>query len=262
MEESPFILQYNKLFNSYYSAFKGLDPEQDKNFKIKRNHSFRVAQLMLEIAEKSNIEKDLEPLIYAAGLFHDIGRFPQFIKFGTFNDDISTDHAAMSVEVIGTEKFLEGLEKEKEEAIQTAIFYHNKWEVPKNLNENIKILARLLRDADKLDILDVLCDYYENGKKSPNHTLTWEMPDAHKISDEVSKVILQKKQIQKDAVKNQQDIKVYQMSWVYDLNYTASFKMLLKKRYIERIYHTLLKSEKIIEFYRGIKITIENRISS
>lgn len=261
MELMPNIQEYISFFDDYYNSFKNLNAEQQKNFKIKKDHSFRVAELTNTLAVKQGLGEDLLPLAFCAGLFHDIGRFQQFNDFETFDDNVSTDHAALSVEVIGAKGALSGLGKENEEAVHTAIFHHNKFDVPKNLGVDSLTLARLLRDADKLDILNVLCDYYENKKGQPNHTLTWDLPNGLKISEDVAKVILNRKPIQKQIVKNKIDLKVFQMSWVFDLNYKASFRILAQKRYIERIYDTLPKSEKIIEFYRGIKIYIENSIS-
>ncbi|NQU87237.1 MAG: HD domain-containing protein [Mariniphaga sp.] len=262
MNKIPGSQQYISFFDTYYNSFKNLNSEQTRNFEIKKDHSFRVADLMRSIAELIEIENELESLVYITGLYHDIGRFSQFVKFGTFNDNVSIDHAALSVEVLGENNVIAGLGKENKEAVQTAIFYHNKWKVPLSFSQKVKTLAYLLRDADKLDILAVLCDYYENKSKEPNHTLTWELPDSHKISEEVSEIILQKKQLPKDIVKNELDLKVFQMSWAYDLNFKSSFQILLQKRYIKRIYNTLPKSEKIIEFYRSIKIFIENQISA
>ena len=261
MKTIPNIQQFDSFFESYYKGFKGLSAIQKKNFEIKKAHSLRVALLMEELAQKQELEEEISSLVYCTGLFHDLGRFPQFIKYNTFNDQVSVDHAALSVEELGKNGLAGMIGAEEAEWVGSAIFFHNKYEVPKNLPPQVQTLSKLLRDADKLDILEVICDYYEKKGKEPNHTLTWEMPGAYKISESMGREIQRKKQVPKDAVQNQLDIKVYQMSWVYDLNYREAFRILAKKRYIERIYQFLPKSEKIIEFYRGIKITIENRIS-
>lgn len=253
--------KYKSFFEVYFDSFKGLEKNQQKNFNIKKEHSYRVASLMESIAEKANLDEEIKTLAYITGLFHDIGRFPQFIKFNTFNDDVSADHAAMAVEVLEKEGIFSDLSKELSEAVNSAIFFHNKFEVPKDLPPRTIELANLVRDADKLDILEMLSDYYENKNKELNHTLTWELPEGYKISDEVAKAILLKKPVPKTAIKNRMDIKVYQISWVYDLNYLPSFRIMSKNRCIERIYTTLPMSEKVIEFYRGVKIYIENQVN-
>ena len=259
---TPDIKKIKSFFETYYHSFKGLDENQEKNFLIKKEHSYRVATLMESFASWMGMAEEFIALSYITGLLHDLGRFPQFIEYSTFNDDVSADHAALSAEVINNEGLNSLLEGESFEMVSSAIFLHNKYEVSKNLPQQTVTLAKLLRDADKLDILEVICTYYENRDREPNHTLTWEMPDSYKISDEVARAIGTKKQIPKAIIKNKLDIKVYQMSWIYDLNYKPAFCILASKRYIERIYDTLPKSEKIIEFYRGIKIYIENQVNS
>lgn len=262
MEIQPDLVKYNSFFESYFDSFNGLDPNQQRNFDIKKGHSFRVALLTGTIAGKANLDEEFKKLAYIAGLFHDIGRLPQFIKYNTFNDSVSADHAALSVEVAQKEGIFSELPPEFSEALCSAIFFHNKAEVPDNLAKATLTLANLLRDADKLDIFYVLCDYYETRNNEPNPTLTWELPNGFKISDEVAVALLPRKTVPKAAIKNQLDIKVFQMSWVYDLNFKASFRILSENRYIDRIYATIPKSERVIEYYRGLKIYIENRINS
>jgi hypothetical protein len=253
--------EYIERFETFYSSFKGLEKNQHKNFEIKKNHSYRVAELMETIAAKANLSDGVKAMAFVAGLFHDIGRFPQFMKYNTFNDAVSADHAALSVEVLQNEGILSDLQAGVSEAICSAIQHHNKAAVPDDLPEDTLALANLLRDADKLDIYAVLCDYYENPGKEPNHTLTWEMPDGFKISDGVAAALSSKETVPKAEVKNKLDIKVFQMSWVYDLNFNPSFHILSGNRYIDRIYGTMPKSGKVIEYYRGIKIYIENIIN-
>ena len=249
------------LFEGYYHSFKNLDPAKKRNFEIKKDHSNRVAELMLSIAKREKMDEDVFPLIHATGLFHDIGRFSQLVDYDTFNDELSVDHAALSVDVLKSKEMLSEFDPVQQEMIMSAILYHNKKEVPKHLEGTARMLASLLRDADKLDILEVLSEYYERKSGEPNHTLTWNLPDAHRISEEVAKVILIKKTIPREIIHNRHDVKVFQMSWVFDLNYKTSFQILSQRRFMERIYQSLPKSEKIIEFYRGIKIFVENRIS-
>lgn len=262
MESQAEQSKYQASFEAYYSTFQGLDSNQERNCEIKKGHSYRVAELAETIAAKSGLDETIRELAYPAGLFHDVGRFSQFIKYNTFNDAVSADHAALSVEVAQGEGFLSNLGAEKVEAVCSAIFFHNKAELAGTFPKETEMLAKVLRDADKLDIFHVLCEYYENKNTKPNHTLTWELPIGFKISDEVAAALLTGKTIPKAAIKNQLDLKVFQMSWVYDLNFKASIRILSENRYFDRIYATIPSSEKVIEYYRRLKIIIENRINS
>jgi len=261
METKQNLEKYRSFFESYCDTFRGLNAEQRRNFEIKKGHSYRVASLMQDIANEQCLPETIKSMAYATGLFHDIGWFPQIIRHSTFTTP-TDDHAALSVEELHKHRWTDMISSSLAETAEKAIFNHNKYEVPKGLSPEETLLTHLLRDADKLDILDVLCTYYENKEEDPNHTLTWVLPDGHKISDEVAKYLKKHKQVPKEAVKNKHDSKALQMSWVYDINFRASFQMLNRKRYIERIYQYLPKSEVVIEFYRDIKIHIENHISS
>lgn len=258
MKEWVNLTQSN--FEVYYQSFIDLTENQTHNFEIKKNHSYRVADLCAMLAAKLEIDEELQQLAYIAGLLHDIGRFRQLIEFGTFNDAESVDHAQYSMEVIEEKGILEFLSEEQVRSVFVAIENHNKKSIAPKLDATTMLLAQLLRDADKLDILKVLTDYYSNPKVAPNHTLTWEMPGGIGVSPEVAKQVLAGKLVSKENVKSQADIKVMQLSWVYDLNFKPSFDILLKYRYLDKIYNSMTKSDTVIEIYRKVKVFAENKV--
>lgn len=226
---------------------------------IKKEHSLRVAEQCYLLADKLQLNEDEKYLSFFIGLFHDIGRFKQLVDFNTFNDSKSVDHADYSVEVLKNGKFGHKLNDEQFELALLAIKYHNKRDLPKGLSEDQLMFAQLIRDADKLDILKVLTDYYSNPKATPNHTLTWEMPKGIAVSPAVSKQILNGVLVSKEKVQNELDIKVMQLSWVYDINYKPSFEIVMQKRFLEKIYNSLPKNDGVITIYRKIKVYAENK---
>jgi hypothetical protein len=261
MKTKQSLEKYHTFFESYYDSFRGLNAEQRRNFEIKKGHSYRVASLMQEMAVEQCLPENIKSVSYCTGLFHDMGWFPLYIRHSTYKAS-AEDHAALSIVELQKNRWRELVDPSLVETVERAIFYHNKYDIPGNLSREVTCLAYLLRDADKLDILEVLCNYYERRDANPNHTLTWGLPEGHKVSDEVAEYLRQQKIVPKTAVKNKHDIKALQMSWVYDIHFRVAFQKLAQKRFIERIYQFLPKSETVIEFYRNIKITIENRISS
>ena len=207
------------LFESYVNSFPDLSGMHKKNFRIKKNHCIRVADNSLILGKSLTYDEDEINAMYIAGLFHDIGRFDQLFRYNTFNDEISLDHADHSVKILTEKRLFDFLEPEKRNLILRSVQLHNKFKVPGSLSGRELLHVRALRDADKLDILKVLTDYYllRNGK--PNHTLTWGMPAGIKVSPDVSNDILEGKLISKNKVKSEIDIKILQLSWVYDLNF-------------------------------------------
>ena len=249
-------------FREYYDSFLALTEDQRTNFEIKYDHSLRVAELCVKIAASLQLGENEQNLAYLAGAFHDIGRFQQLVDYNTFNDSLSVDHASLSVEVIKSKGFFEGLSEEDQNKLFLAIQHHNKLELPKDADQNQLLYARILRDADKLDILKVITDYYSNPKATPNHTLTWEMPKGGVVSAAVARQVLAGGLVSKADVANEIDIKILQLSWVFDINYKPAFKLLMEKRYLEKIYSTLPKNDTVIQIYRKVKVFVENKILS
>lgn len=247
-------------FEAYYKSIVDVNPEHKENLEIKYDHSYRVAELCEVLATKLNWNKVEKSQAYVTGLLHDIGRFKQLIEYNTFNDSKSVDHAALSVEIVKELELFDEFEEEQANAIGKAIFSHNKRELPKNCNEDERQLASILRDADKLDILKVITDYYTNPRAVPNHTLTWELPKGNQVSPEVAKQVINHLLVRKEDVASQIDIKVMQLSWVYDLNFKPSFQLLMDKRYPEKIYGTMSKSDTVIQIYRTIKVFAQNKL--
>ncbi len=258
MEKGIDLAQTN--FQKYFDSFSGLSDEQNNNFLIKYEHSLRVAKLCADIAQSLRLSEDEQEMAYLAGVFHDIGRFRQLIKFNTFDDSQSVDHADYSIQVINENDLLSECPEGEKNKILLAIQYHNKHELPKDVVDKELLYARILRDADKLDILHVITDYYTNPKAVPNHTLTWEMPKGGVVSSEVASQIMAGKLVSKTDVASQIDIKIMQLSWVYDINFKPSFEIMMKRRYMEKIYSTLSKSDIVIEIYRKVKVFAENKI--
>jgi len=247
-------------FETWLNSFSGLTDMQQQNFQIKKEHSFRVAEIERELAKALKLSADDIESLYVAGLLHDIGRFKQLIEYNTFNDDKSVDHAEYSVQIIKEADVLSSFDDTTSELILQSIRLHNKFEIPRKLSGRDLLYINLLRDADKLDILKVLTDYYTDKNREPNHTLTWELPKGIQVTPAIAQDILDEKLVSKSKVKSEIDIKVLQMSWVYDLNFRPSFEILFKNRYLEKIYNTLPKNDLIIKLYTKVKVFAENRL--
>ena len=247
---------------NYCDTFKSLTEQQQENFNIKKNHSIRVAQNALLISNKLQLSDELNKTAYLTGLLHDIGRFPQLAKYNTFDDKNSVDHAELAIEVLEKDNPFELLNFENIEILLTAILNHNKLTVQDGLDDDKLLHTKIIRDADKLDIYKVLTDYYSNRNGKPNHTLTWNLQKGTKVSKEVASEVMSGYLVSKKNVISEIDVKIMQLSWVYDLNFSQSYEILMKNRYLEVIFNSLSKSDLVIEIYRKVKVFAENRIMS
>ena len=143
-------------FESYIESFNELTENQKINFEIKKEHSLRVADLALFLAEKLVFTEEQKQAAFLSGLLHDIGRFQQLIEYDTFNDEKSADHADLAVKIIEEGTFLEDIGPDFKNLILVAIQNHNKFKIQDGLSVQEMELAKLLRDADKIDILKEL----------------------------------------------------------------------------------------------------------
>jgi len=102
---------------------------------------------------------------------------------------------------------------------------------------------RLLRDADKLDIWKVLCDYFRNRQEhpdaSPNTTIELGLSDKPACSPAVLADMQTGRIARLENLRTLNDFKLLQISWVYDLNFIPSFQTLQQRRYIEQIAASL-----------------------
>ncbi|MDR2911545.1 MAG: HD domain-containing protein [Bacteroidales bacterium] len=248
------------LITAYVDSFNDLNEIHIRNFAIKKEHLLRVAEIAEFISIRLELNKSDSSIAKLAALFHDIGRFWQLNKYNTFDDSKSGDHAEFSVEILKREKFLKILGCDSEEVVFSAILTHNKFKITENLNEKELLHAKILRDADKLDILEVLTRFYSQSNIKPNHSLAWELPKGCNLSENIERDIWDGKVVQKKDVFSEIDVKIMQLSWIYDLNFKCSIEYALKRNLFEKIYNSLPQNYKITDIYRKIKEFGENKI--
>ncbi|EPR42681.1 metal-dependent phosphohydrolase HD sub domain-containing protein [Desulfovibrio sp. X2] len=170
-----------------------------------------------------------------AGLFHDVGRFTQYARYKTFNDPASANHARLSVRVCLEQGFLASVPEAERRLVYGAIMLHNRRGVRRAADTPLGFLARLLRDADKLDIYTVMLDYFsaEGEKPAFMRLRTEEHPTAYSpgmLAD------LRGGRLASYAdLRWSNDFKLLMLSWVHDLNLAASARAFLERDYVGRM---------------------------
>ena len=223
---------------------------------LKREHSIRVSELARTIAEDINENPDLAELI---GLLHDIGRFEQLKQYDTMDDSVSIDHASFGVEVLKKDGFIKEFVN-VDEHIQTillAIENHNKFNIDELIvGENLE-QARIIRDADKIDILNILTfESFDTLYKK-------ESIIEEEISDAVYNGLLNHEYMPLSVRVTNIDKYLFTLAFIYDLNYSISFEILKEHNYINRLLDRLLGSyndEKIENIRKVTNEYIDNKI--
>jgi len=244
-------------FSEYVGTFKTGDSDYQQNITLKEEHSLRVCAEILDIGKSLGLsEKDLLRA-EATALFHDIGRFSQYKKYGTFHDLVSENHAVLGVSVLKELNVLDGVDRSTRGLILRAVLYHNRAELPEDETEECLFFARLLRDADKLDIYRVLTDHYGNTHGPKNRSIELDLPDVPEVSDEVCSALLAGEIARAASIKTLNDFKLLQMGWVYDLNFPQTYRLVRERGYIEKILHVLPQFDVVRDIYSRITHILE-----
>ncbi|WP_051307021.1 HD domain-containing protein [Desulfomicrobium escambiense] len=144
--------------------------ERREHIVLKRDHSLRVHALAARIVAGEGLAPALPYL--AASLLHDIGRFPQFERFGTYRDDESVDHGDEGASFLDESGLLDCFAGRERDCIVQAVRMHNKREIPEGMDPLARSICDVVRDADKLDIVPVVLSKMQAaGPRDPVVTL-------------------------------------------------------------------------------------------
>ena len=199
----------------------------NKHIKGKQLHSLRVMEVSRKIAEGIGLSQEEIELAEIIGLLHDIARFEQYTKYGTFKDFESIDHGNLGCEILKKDirKYIS--DDKYDDIIFKSVKNHNKYQIEKGLTEKEEFFAKLIRDADKIDILYESVTMFWKGKE--------EKVEQSTISDGIIEQFKTCKQTktQKDETEVDNIIKV--IAFIFDINFKLSFQNLKEEDYINKI---------------------------
>lgn len=234
-------------FNGYVSGYYTDDSKYNHPILLKENHTKRVCENIIMIGKAMGLSDYDLILGETMALFHDIGRFEQYAKYGTFSDIASENHAKLSLRQMATHGVLSETTKDEKHLIVKAIAYHNVAALPDVKDEKELFYMRLLRDADKLDIWKVVIDYYHERDNFRSSAIELNLPDDPVWSGKILEAVMDKKIARMEDLKTLNDFKLLQISWVFDLNFAPSFNAVKKRKYLHLIEATLPQSPDIAD---------------
>jgi putative nucleotidyltransferase with HDIG domain len=230
MTAIPSFAEQNRVFLHYLDSFPADDEVICDHFQIKKTHTYRVIHEINSIARKSGLSGSETELARIIALFHDIGRFEQFIKYGTFNDDITENHAGIAIRVLRQQQFLSAFDDRTAKIVTAAIENHNIPVLPEISDRDVLLFSRLLRDADKLDIWRLTLD------QNVAFTIRNEKePDEYRVPDSILSRIREGRVALLQFAESMNDFRLLRLSWVFDMNFPATFSIIEKKGTIEKI---------------------------
>ena len=237
----------SKVFDNYVSRYDS----EDSDISYKYYHSYRVMNHAKYLSEKLNLSKEDQELATIIGLFHDIGRFEQDKLFDSYIDTKEFDHGDYGEKVLLKQGLIEELPIAYEHypLVGKAVRYHNKYSIGEGLNEKEMMHAKIIRDADKLDILD-----YMSKRKLRPKAFNYN-DNTFKVREEIKEEFFKKKQIHTKDKLNQTNSEkaVIVLALVFDLNFKYTVQYISDNNILENFYNSLPNKEKYKEYFELAK---------
>jgi len=240
-------------FTGFCSSFRLSDPEEQRNLALKEEHTSRVCANIRRIAREEALGKERETLAEAIALFHDLGRFPQYCRYKTFKDSASVNHALLGAEILAQAKALDKMPRNAHHIIIDSVRHHNAFAAPAGLDAERALYLRLIRDADKLDIWRVFLEFYRLPQEERASAVSLDFHDLPGCSAEVLAAIGRREMVRLSSVKSLNDFKLLQLSWVFDLNFPTSFRMLAEREYISGLEAVLPPGEEVLRAVEAVR---------
>jgi HD superfamily phosphodiesterase len=221
-----------KALETFKNYVKGYDVSDEK-IRLKIEHTYRVCGLCNQIAVSAGFDENDVDIAWLMGLLHDVGRFEQLKRYGTFIDSESIDHAEFGADLL----FKEGLVRDYiddnriDDLLEKAVRFHSAYRIPDEFTEDEKRFANLLRDADKIDILKVNVDF---PLEEIYNVTTKELRNCV-VTKEVLEAFYDEHAVLRSLKKTPVDNVVGHISLVYELTYPISLKIVKEQGFLNKL---------------------------
>jgi hypothetical protein len=227
-------------FDSYVEPFLNTDAEGKKNIQLKIEHTQKVCDAMALLSAGENLSESESRIATAVALLHDVGRFSQYQRWRTFLDSASDNHARLGIDVIRGENLLAEIDITEQILIEEAVRFHNLLAPPVQTQSPTRLYINLIRDADKLDIWRIFVELLALPPEERASAATLGLPDLpDKVTDACIAALNSGFIVPLDTINCLNDFKLLQISWIYDLTYPTSRKILRERGYIPTLAASL-----------------------
>lgn len=242
------FLEHKRGFLEYADSF--IDNSAEPCLKLKKEHTFRVVENTQKIAASCPLTEEDRYCADLTALYHDIGRFEQYSKYKTFVDKKSENHAHLAVKILKKHTVFLAEPKHIQKKILTAIVLHNTLELPKKLPSEYDLLSKIIRDADKLDIIYVMAQNFTQTLPEKDGVMLHVQNKPELYSPAVLEQAMNRQAIKYTDLTYENDFKILLCGWLFTL-YLAKSKNLLKEQgYFSVILHSLPSDPKIKSFQK------------
>lgn len=264
--EQELLEKFRTWFDDYVTGFFSEDEYVNSNLKMKQLHSRRTCSVTLELVDELELDANQKRIAETIALFHDIGRFEQFVRYATYNDARSVNHCQLGLQVLRDTNVLAPVDKAEREVIEKAIEYHGRKELPSDLDDQCLLFSKVIRDADKVDVLYVITEYHKHYRDCRGdfmlQTLLLELPDEPEYSPEIVDGLLHGRRIDHKELRTMNDMRLLLIGWVYDVNFAATLKQIRERGFLDVLFDFLPKTCDIERVRRTISRYVDSRITA
>ncbi len=239
------LVNLKKWFDSYTRSFYSTNEEDQRNIMLKIEHTHNVCANIVEIARGELMTDNQVRVAETIALFHDLGRFPQYAQYKTFRDAISVSHGRLGARALVQQNVLSCLPDSEREVVTKAVNFHGAFAIPSVMSGDTVLFLELIRDADKVDIFRVFIDYYESPPDQRATATAFGVPDTPEYSRIMLSSLCNEKVASYSDIKTENDFRIMKLSWLYDMNFDESIRLLLKRDCINRIINKLPQTDEI-----------------
>ena len=226
-------------FLAHVRQFADPSGELHAMIQLKLNHSFRVCADALEIARDLGWDESHVRTAECLGLLHDCARFPQYHEFRTFSDQRSFDHGEKAYDIVCEQDPISDLAAPLRRSVLTGIRYHNRRRIPDEVTGLDLAMTRLVRDADKVDIMFVISDAILNDRIKDYPEITLHIDTKGPPTEALVREILDHRAGSYQNVHTLADMNLLRLCWVYDINYLPTIRRMLDRGLYADICRTI-----------------------
>lgn len=233
-----FVIDRNKVKEAFAAYVRNYDAE-DQKIWLKIQHTYRVAGICEQIAAEIGLSEYDRDLAWLIGMLHDIGRFEQLKRYGTFVDADSIDHAHFGVQLLFQDGLIrefiempEAMEMQGDlEVIRLSVWNHSAYRIQEDIDGRTMLFCKIIRDADKMDIFRVAYD-------TPIEVLyqcTKEEFQRSSISPDVRMAYEEGHAVLRSLKKTPVDFLVGHIALAFELEFSASRKIANDQGYLQKL---------------------------
>lgn len=233
--ESENIAVHESWFAGYAERQYALCEGDAGPMRLKEQHTRAVLGYARRMAQEEGFAPHIVRACLLAALYHDVARFAQYLRYGTFRDRDSRNHGLWGAAILKREGRLAREDATVRRLVLTAVALHNRYALPAALPDDMACVARTVRDADKLDILRVM-DEHLSGPRPYCPTVVLGLPDtADKVSGKVLEDALQGRVASYADLRSVNDFRVLLGTWLDDMHFACSRRLFAESPHAERL---------------------------